>query len=123
MMIMFCGQAYSQLESGTYISNEYHYQQLWKDTIKSDTVFYGEYKFDICERGIRIYHEKHIGRYFPWKYIGVFSGYPTYILSNSDKIVIYKDVDGIIWYSDSDMEMRWYRITDVYHNMGIDEEK
>jgi hypothetical protein len=123
MIIMIFGNVYSQLNDGVYISNEYHYQQLWEDTVKSDTIFYGEYKFDVCERGIRIYHGNHIGRYFPWKYIGIFAGYPTYILSNSDKIVVYDDVDGIIWYSDSDSEMRWYRIADVYYNMNINEKK
>lgn len=123
LVIMFCGQAYSQLEEGTYISDECHYQALWMDTIKSDTAFHGEYLFDVDDYGIRIYTSPHIGRYFPWVYIGAFDGYPTYILSNSDKIVIYDKVKGIVWYSDTDREMKWYRIAEVYYNLKKNEAK
>ena len=118
IVIMFCGQAYSQLEEGTYISNEYHYQELWMDTIKSDTIFYGEYLFDIDDKGIRKYTNTHIGRYFPWEYIGIFDRYPTYLLSNGDKLVIYDKVKGIVWYSDSDRDIVWYRIAEVYYNLN-----
>ena len=123
IVIMLYGYAYSQLEDGTYISNEYHYQVLWMDTVKSDTIFRGEYRFDVNECGIRVYKDTHIGRYFPWTYIGTFDGYPTYILSNSDKIVIYDTVRGIVWYSDSDKRMKWYRIAEVYFNLKRDEKE
>mgnify|MGYP001284731221 CR=1 FL=1 len=121
--LMLTGQLFAQIEEGTYISYEYHYQQLWQDTIKSDEVFFGNFMFDIDNKGIRFYIKPHIGRYFPWRYIGKFDGHPTYILSNGSKIVVYKKINGIIWYSDSDSDMDWYRVAQEYHNLELYEEK
>ena len=121
--LMLTGQLFAQIDEGTYISKEYHYQQLWQDTIKSDEVFFGNFMFDVDNKGVRFYIKPHIGRYFPWRYIGKFDGHPTYILSNGSKIVVYKKINGIIWYSDSDSDMDWHRIAQEYHNLELYEEK
>ena len=115
--IMLGSQLFAQIDNGIYYCNDI-YNSLSEDQIVVHTDPVDGYVYiEIDQYGIRIKHNKNIGFYYPWIYIGEFVDYQTYLLDNGDKIVVAPEINGLYHFYDRQDDEKEYKKLTEYRNV------
>tara|TARA_R110002020_G_scaffold149882_1_gene326353 strand:+ start:2341 stop:2769 length:429 start_codon:yes stop_codon:yes gene_type:complete len=115
--LILTGQLFAQMEQGLYYCTDIYmcdvenYKILSEKKIKTDQYIMVE------QNGVRMYSTGHLGFYNAWIYIGDFSNYETYVLTNGAKMCVVPEIDGVYYFYEDEYNDLEYKKLIQFRNL------
>tara|TARA_R100001377_G_scaffold85220_1_gene70866 strand:+ start:1207 stop:1635 length:429 start_codon:yes stop_codon:yes gene_type:complete len=115
--LMLTSQLFAQMEEGLYYCTDIYICDVESHKVISEKKMNSDQYIMVEQNGVRMYSTGHLGVYNAWIYIGDFSNYETYVLTNGNKICIAPEINGVYYFYEDEYDNLEYKKLIQFRNL------